>query len=258
MTYLNGKHLSLLFLSVCIIACTTQEKQPEPDLFSLQQLAGKHTADCNAEADLSRPQYIIGYGSLMQAESRQRTAPNAGDAIAIEITGFRRGWFSKGGDIGFSTTFLGAIADANHSFNAVMFAVDRADMAAIDKREASYCRSEVPASHIQALQSGTSLPQGQYWIYLNSHTSIAFPSADKPLVASYVDIFLSGCLEQEEQQLLTGFALRCIKSTTDWSPFWVNDRIYPRRPFIHQPRAAQIDRLLDTALPELFRQIVLE
>jgi hypothetical protein len=83
-------------------------------------------------------------------------------------------------------------------------------------------------------------------------------SEEKPLVQSYVDIFISGCLEQEEQQRLAGFAQRCINSTTDWSAFWVNDRIYPRRPFIYQPKAGLIDHLLNNALPELFQQIHIE
>ena len=46
--------------------------------------------------------------------------------------------------------------------------------------------------------------------------------------------------------------------TTGWSEHWVNDRIYPRRPFVHQPRAGEIDRLLSASLPELFGRIRLE
>jgi hypothetical protein len=38
----------------------------------------------------------------------------------------------------------------------------------------------------------------------------------------------------------------------------VNDRVYPRRPFVFQPRARQIDELLERELPRYFRQIRLE
>jgi hypothetical protein len=250
--------MAIITLCVLTIACSNTTANTGNPTSSYPKQLGSQTFRCNEPADMTQQQYIIGYGSLMQQESRQRTAPAAGSALAIDVKGYRRGWFAKGSNTGFSTTFLGAVADNAGSFNAVLFAVNAQDLAAMDKREASYCRSAVPSTAIKATQEGVALPSGQYWIYLNSTASIALASKEKPLVQSYVDIFISGCLEQEEQQQLPGFAQRCINSTTDWSAFWVNDRIYPRRPFIYQPKAWQIDRLLETALPALFNNIILE
>jgi hypothetical protein len=34
-----------------------------------------------------------------------------------------------------------------------------------------------------------------------------------------------------------------------------SDRVFPRRPFIHQPKAGQIDKLLAGQLPVYFSQI---
>jgi hypothetical protein len=49
-----------------------------------------------------------------------------------------------------------------------------------------------------------------------------------------------------------------VETTTDWSAFWINDRIYPRRPFIYQPKARQIDQLLNEVIPEFFEKIKIE
>lgn len=101
-------------------------------------------------------------------------------------------------------------------------------------------------------------PRGEAWIYVNTPEAFAVPSAQFPIVQSYVDIFLSGCLEQEERFKLPGFARECLATTGNWSAHWVNDRIYPRRPFGFQPRSRQIDLMLSEELPELFSRIRIE
>jgi hypothetical protein len=73
-----------------------------------------------------------------------------------------------------------------------------------------------------------------------------------------VDIFVSGCLEQEQRFGLAAFSQQCLSTTTDWSEHWVNDRIYPRRPFAFQPKARQIDSLLSKQLPQYFSRIRIE
>jgi hypothetical protein len=216
-------------------------------------------ADCHPVPDPGQPQYIIGYGSLMQDESRKRTSPQAGPARPIEVSGYRRGWFARGDPVGFSTTFLGAVPDAQGRLNAVIYRVELSELAATDQREASYCRLSVPLSAITALEKQPSEAlRGQAWIYANQARGIATPSARFPIVQSYVDIFVSGCLEQEQRFELKGFAQQCLATTHDWSEHWVNDRLYPRRPFIHQPKARQIDLLLSQQLPAFFSQIKIE
>jgi len=214
---------------------------------------------CNATPDASLAQYIVGYGSLMQDESRQRTAPQAGPAHPVEVSGFRRGWFARGEPVGFSTTFLGATPDANGRLNAVVYQVDAAGLRATDQREASYCRTQVPASAVALLEKSTLEMSGaQVWIYTNRPGTIATPSAEFPIVQSYVDIFVSGCLEQEQRFGLEGYASECVTTTHDWSAHWVNDRLYPRRPFIYQPRAHQIDQLLSRQVPDFFSKVRLQ
>lgn len=214
---------------------------------------------CSPPSDPKLVQYIIGYGSLMEDASRQRTAPEAVIAYPVIVQGYRRGWFAKGGSIGFDTTYLGALPDKNSKFNAVIYQIkDSAALLATDKREFFYCRRSVKPSEFTLLKGNIPTLQGQVWIYVNKPESVATPNPRYPIVQSYVDIFVSGCLEQEQRYEIKGFAQQCITTTSDWSEQWVNDRIYPRRPFIYEPKAAQIDELLSKQIPQYFQQIRIE
>jgi hypothetical protein len=214
---------------------------------------------CNAEPDPALAQYIVGYGSLMQDESRLRTSPNSGPAHPVELSGYRRGWFAKTPWSRFGTTFLGAVEDREGRFNAVVYQVDAAELAATDRRERGYCRAAVELSALRLLEPQAAKPAGQAWIYVLPASAAALaPDAEHPIVQSYVDIFVSGCLDQERRFRLPGFARACLSSTAAWSAHWVNDRIYPRRPFAQQPRAREIDELLEADLKVLFDRVRIE
>ena len=228
------------------------------ELARLRELAASGDADCRPAPDYARPQYIVGYGSFLQRASRTRTMPTVVTVLPIELRGFRRGFFFERQSPGFRTAFLGAVVDPSGSFNAVLFPVDEPDLVASDARESSYCRASVPRSDITVLSGTAPDPSSRIWIYVNPPDTIGLPSNDSPIVQSYVDIFLSGCLEIEEEYSLTGFADRCIDTTTDWSKHWVNDRIAPRRPVAEQPRANQIDTMLAARLPAEFAAIRIE
>lgn len=252
-----------LSIAAALVACAplTPVKPAAGDTASILGSGAQPAAavDCHPLPDAGQPQYIIGYGSLMQDESRKRTSPQAGSARPIELSGYRRGWFARGDPVGFSTTYLGVLPDAQSHLNAVIYRVEIGELAATDRREASYCRSKVPFSFITALEKQPSEAlSGQAWIYVNLPQGIATPSARFPIVQSYVDIFLSGCLEQEQRFELEGFAQQCLATTHDWSQHWVNDRLYPRRPFIHQPKSRAIDLLLSQQLPAFFSHIKIE
>jgi gamma-glutamylcyclotransferase (GGCT)/AIG2-like uncharacterized protein YtfP len=247
--------IAILFVAVALSACASST---QPAL-SRQDAQISIEADCHPLADSDQPQYIVGYGSLMQDESRKRTSPQAGPAHPVEVAGFRRGWFARGDTVGFSTTYLGVSPDPKGTVNAVIYRVEKSELTATDQREASYCRQNVAMSDIRALEKGPfEMTGGQAWIYINRPEAIATPSARYPIVQSYVDIFVSGCLEQEQRFELKGFARQCLATTRNWSEHWVNDRLYPRRPFIFQPRSRQIDSLLSQQLPEYFSSIRIE
>jgi hypothetical protein len=251
-----SRRLGFLILALAAAACAPLQTQVPPRAVPH---AAAMPAGCDGTLDASRPQYIVGYGSLMQHESRSRTSPQAGPAHPVEVAGFRRGWFVRGSSVGFSTTFLGVVQDRASRLNAVVYKVDADEVAATDRRERSYCRALVPIAQITVL--GPDFPlaaDAQAWIYVSRGPNVSLPNAKYPIVQSYVDIFITGCLEQEQRYGIAGFARECVATTNGWSGHWVNDRIYPRRPFVHQPHAGEIDRLLAKELPRVFSQIRVE
>lgn len=215
-------------------------------------------ADCHPLPTPGTPQYIVGYGSLMQEASRLRTAPSAKEAWPVRVKGYRRAWIAQGAPVGFSTTFLGVKINTYSTLNAALFPLaSDAEVGNMDAREDGYCRVAVPDTQLTML-AGELPVASEVWIYVNKPRRVAAPSVRFPVVQSYVDIFVGGCLELERQYQLQGFAEECIGSTHGWSKHWVNDRLYPRRPFIHQPNAMAIDKLLQRKLPAQFKAIRIE
>ena len=208
---------------------------------------------CHPAADAGKPQFSIGYGSLMEEASRLRTAPNTGQALPALVTGFERSFNSPGSSIGFSTTYLGVRPNPSATMTAVVYQVYRhEDILATDQREANYCRQAVALENIRLLDGSDVQVDAQYWIYVNKPDYRALASERMPLVQSYIDIFLTGCqqLSQRAIRFEGDFVVECVRTTRGWSAHWVNDRLYPRRPFIYQPNAGFIDRLLSKHVPE--------
>lgn len=265
--------------------------------------AAAATVDCHPEVDENRPQFIVGYGSLMEEASKRRSAPNSGANHPAHVTGFQRSWNTRGNRIGFSTTYLGVDAprptelerrvadssDVPEMVAAVYQNLDPAGMTSVDKREAYYCRYPVGLDQVTLLD-GWRLPEhAQIWIYALKPDDQGNPATERwPIVQSYVDIFITGCLNlgkrvtmpigpngaadaeateaaeapslEEVDERSKQFARACIQTTKGWSGYWVNDRIYPRRAFIYQPNASDIDQILHDTAPtsELFSFIRIE
>lgn len=224
----------------------------------LSQMAlAKDNCHCHPLVNPHQSQYIIGYGSLIETASKNATDPHTGENKPVWVTHYQRGWFSKGLSDGFSTTYLGVIKNKHARFNGSIFNLPVSSLQHFDTREKYYCRVLVSPADIHLL-TGKKLPSGQFWIYELKPELVAPPSDRYPIVESYVDIFLAGCLEIEKKYHLSNFAAACINTTSDWSVNWVNDRIYPRRPSLYQPHALVIDKLLKQHIPQFFQQIKLE
>lgn len=73
-----------------------------------------------------------------------------------------------------------------------------------------------------------------------THTGPA--SFDFPILQSHIDTQLIGALRHGWD-----FAVEWVNTIHDWSAFWLDDRVESRRPWVHQPRALEIDRLLRNA-----------
>ena len=213
--------------------------------------------DCHPVIDVTQAQYIVGYGSLMQEKSKRSTTPNVGNNQPIRVSGYERAWRIHGPTFS-PTTYLGSAPNPQGRFNAVIYSVPSSEeINATDKREGRYCRALVTPDQIETFNLDD-LPAGQRWIYVVPPNRVNMPNKSFPIVQSYVDIFLGGCLDIGEAHGLADFALECIRTTRGWSKHWVNDRIMPRRPFEHQPQARKIDAVLEQSIPQYLKARVIE
>jgi hypothetical protein len=191
--------------------------------------------------------FVFGYGSLIERASRERTNPEAKGAWPARVTGYRRGWFHQfAHNVGSTCTFLGATQKDRATINGVIYHVD--DFKKTEERETGYKATAV-AGKIEMLDGGAPWdPSKAVYIFLSDPAYISNtgePTKEIPMVQSYVDICLNGCLEIEDQyRTAAGFTQEFIKTATGWNAYWTNDRIYPRRPFIYVPRASKIDAAL--------------
>lgn len=212
--------------------------------------------------------FIFGYGSLVESNSRTRTSPNSKLAYPVEVTGLQRGWWARVPVPGLSTTFLGCALSDSDSTNGVIFTVSQSDLIKLDEREKGYQRILLNNTMINDYCNILN-KEDKVWVYINSDFEQKgfleknTPNRNFPIVQSYIDICINGYLELlakypflEKEKFVQKF----INETRFWNEYWVNDRIYPRRPFIHCPNAYKIDSLLIDNLKDtsLFNKIYFE
>jgi cation transport regulator ChaC len=196
--------------------------------------------------------FVFGYGSLLERASRTRTNPDAIGAWPARVTEYQRGWFHQfANEPGSTCTFLGALAAQGKTINGVIYRVG--DFEKTKARETGYTATPLEASHITMLDGGgpwetSKSSDAKVYIFLSNEDSVSKtkePTPKIPMVQSYVDICINGCLELEMlYRTATGFSQEFIRTTSGWNANWVNDRIYPRRPFVYVPNSSAIDKTL--------------
>lgn len=222
-------------------------------------------------------QYVFGYGSLLDRSSRLGTVPLAKDVFPVRLQGMVRGWWARTKVTGFSTTYVGCL-DANDPLlkntsasgwvNGIIFEVGQADLEMLDEREKNYCRKKIDVNRLSAYMETRAIQDflskdTEVWAYLNSFQGYedfaeSRPTKMFPIVQSYVDICLNGCLELEASA--PGFIVDFITTTWGWGGAWANDRICPRRPHVYFKNAFLVDNLLKQHLPDsnVFDEIYIE
>ena len=208
-------------------------------------------------ADECRPEagshsYLIGYGSLMNEKSLYATVKEVDVIEPVMVKGFFRSFNFNVDIYGLKTSMLNVFADQKAQMNAVLIGVDKEDLTSLDKRESGYCRKEVSKKDLTFYNDiNIASLDGPVWIYVSEAENI-HSRKDYKVPQSYVDLFLSGCLAIEETHALLDFAKECVLTTHGWDDKqFVNDRIYPRRPKVYQPKAMKIDKLLNELVPEV-------
>ena len=164
--------------------------------------------------------YILGYGSLISSQSRAKTG-ETGRVWPVKLQGYERSWAVMSPALGMSSVAVMQAADK--ACNGVLIEVAEDQFPLFDEREQGYQRSQI-AQHQLLPYHDESLPEGTYWVY--HAEEVVAPCHVYPIVLSYVDVILSGCLEHGEH-----FARDFIELTQGWRSPLINDRptpIYPR------------------------------
>ncbi len=202
--------------------------------------------------------FIVGYGSLLKKTSLNRTLPQVETVEPIYLSNYIRSWNAvENVKPTLSSTFLGIERLKGARVNCIIFEVEESFLSILDKREFLYDRKIVELSDIEFTSNSFKITsEDNIWIYITKEPS--YPSKTYPIIQSYVDICISGALEIEEKFHIDNFAVDFIQTTQHWSEYWVNDRIFPRAPHIHQPDAYLIDTLLNENINEFFTKITVE
>lgn len=184
--------------------------------------------------------YIFGYGSLINAESRAKTS-RTGKALPVIVKGLKRSWSQAGPKAQITT--VGVIWQEEAECNGVLIPITLDGLPKFDKREYGYNRVLLAPTRISAYND-TPIPYGRIWTYLVKDPGL--PTQNCPIAQSYVDVTLSGCFQISEK-----FAKDFKEQTAGWQTHWVNDRKQPKypRPLDDNPYAGHIDTLLGDICP---------
>jgi tetratricopeptide (TPR) repeat protein len=198
--------------------------------------------------------YLFGFGSIMNSSTH---APwlkdeSVGALLGAVATlsrgfGYERQWNFRS-STGF--TALGVIESTTpNDINGVVFRVPRSMMPSFDRREAGYTKVRVPLESLQFQpelkgayqQTNFELTNGDnVWLYVPSETHCAHADENHPLLQSYVDTVLQGCLEWGGDY----FAEQFLVLTGGWATYFLNDTPNSRRPWLFRKDYDIIDRLL--------------
>ncbi|MDP5254917.1 MULTISPECIES: gamma-glutamylcyclotransferase family protein [unclassified Vibrio] len=179
-------------------------------------------------------QYLFGYGSLINQQSRQLTG-QVGETYPAVVNNLVRYWGSI--DRSYSLSPLVAKLGEGQT-NGVLMVIEPQDLALFDQRERGYQRVALDNHHID---SDVPLTDNcQVWVYIQPNSPP--PNPQSPIALSYLDTVLSGCLSFSLE-----FAEHFIAHTQGWQHGWLDDRyapLYSRNPGISADHLTQIDQLL--------------
>jgi hypothetical protein len=170
--------------------------------------------------------FIVGYGSLINTKSRLNTGKqNIGRAIPIivkNIANLKRVWNFQKNNYNKSLTALGLQNSLKGSnINGVLYPVF-SNISDFDERETGYYRLRLNIDKLKAINKDL-LPRYNCDIFiymLKPRYQKQRPNKNLPILQSYVDKVITGCLEYN-----IDFAKRFIKTTYGWNKYFLNDRV---------------------------------
>jgi hypothetical protein len=213
---------------------------------------------------------VFGFGSIINTTthapwlSKQSDEPDGSAKIIVTLPGqqarilarfgYRRGWKFRS-NTGFTALGLTIAKDEERGMdiNGVLFRITEEMLADFDRREVGYDRVEIKMEDIELLARESSstkkrrrqdnrdeTPNGKMWVYIPQEASCVEANEDHPILQSYVDTVMQGCLEWGGEQM----AMEFVATTSNWSPYFLNDTPSSRRPWLFRKEYNTIDRIL--------------
>jgi len=186
---------------------------------------------------------VLGYGSLLSKDSRERFSQIHTLGIPVRVEGFQRAWVTR--SLAESQTYVGAMVDATSQLTAQLIPTHINPQ--LREREKDYQFVQVPHHAISFSSDDAgdlargALEKHTYWL---CETLVCEPATPQyPVNQTYIDTCLSGCLEHGGVKEAKAF----IEHTSFWHHPRVNDRNavkYPRAAQISHDMQNEIDALL--------------
>jgi hypothetical protein len=190
-------------------------------------------------------EYILGYGSLLSADSRQRYSQMHVEAIPALLKGWKRSWITRSEHE--QQTYVGAVPEFDSYINGALLSVTGLSPS-LRTREQDYHFVAVPIKQITLYDAGSQacaleqqLEKKTVWLCESKNKQSA--TADFPIYQSYVDTCMVGCLEFGIEHFAKEFALH----TSMLDSHWINDRVapqYPRSAIVSVETQNTIDAIL--------------
>ncbi len=218
--------------------------------------------------------YIFGFGSIMNRGTHgENFLPGVSVVLSKEF-GYERQWNfrSSTGFTALGVSRAESLESSAQDVNGVLFRVTQSMIPVFDRREVGYEKIRIPLKYLEFVGSSDEGPQDQesksnpqaagsstswhqnlgpddrLWLYvpLESHAKMA--DENHPLLQSYVDTVLQGCLEWGGEAMAEKF----LQTTGGWSTYFLNDTPSSRRPWLYRKDYSTIDRLLQKYASKTF------
>lgn len=196
---------------------------------------------------IDEPHIVLGYGSLMNSDSRSRHSDIPHDGIEVDVEGFERAWVTRSEPE--QQTYVGAYQKQGAWLNAQLVPTHMDP--ALQKREQDYRFTPVALSQLRFELPQTLANYLYDWlvskdIWICESLEIVPSAPDYPVNQTYIDTCLAGCLELGGKAA----AQRFITSTQGWDHHRFNDRTLPR-----YPRAAEVDQSHCAVIDEMLSSL---
>ena len=212
--------------------------------------------DGNDRDDKSKHEYIFGFGSIMNRDTHNDKYLPGVSAILKKEFGYERQWNFRS-STGFTALGVSKVPDNRveeqaKDINGVLFQVSQCMMPEFDRREIGYEKVRIPIEYLAFLEFNDNNndknsswhknlgAKDNLWLYVPLPPYNKPADENHPLIQSYVDTVLQGCLFWGGERMAESF----IQTTGGWSTYFLNDTPSSRRPWLFRKDYITIDRLL--------------